>query len=76
MTNVDYTDDQVFLTNTPAQAESLLHSLEQAARVIGLYLNANKTEFMCFKQKGVMSTKCHVMAHGDEEVGTIPPPPR
>ena len=28
------------------QAESLLHSLEQAAGVIGVYMNANKTEFM------------------------------
>ena len=38
MTNADYTDDLALLTNTPAQAESLLHSLEQAARGIGLKL--------------------------------------
>ena len=29
ITNVDYADDIVLLTNTPAKAESLLHSLEQ-----------------------------------------------
>ena len=28
---------------TPTQAESLLHSLEQAAEDIGLYVNADKT---------------------------------
>ena len=30
-------DDLALLTNTPTQAKSLLHSLEQAARGIGLY---------------------------------------
>ena len=30
-TDVDYTDDIALLANTPAQAESLLHSLEKAA---------------------------------------------
>ena len=34
----DYADDQELLTNTPAQAESLLHSSEQAAGDINLYL--------------------------------------
>ena len=31
VTDADYADDIVFLANTPAQAETLLHSLEQAA---------------------------------------------
>ena len=52
ITGADYADDLVLLANTPIQAESLLHSLEQAAGVIGLYMNTNKTVFMCFKQKG------------------------
>ena len=43
--NSDYTHDLVLLTNTYAQAESLLHSLEQAALCIGLNVNV---EFMCF----------------------------
>ena len=47
----DYADDLVLLVNTLTQAESLLHSLEQAAGRIGLYMNANKTESVYFKQK-------------------------
>ena len=35
----------------PAQTESLLHCLKQAARGIDLYLNVNKIEFMSFKQE-------------------------
>ena len=31
MIDADYADDLVLLTNTPAQAEYLLHSLKQAA---------------------------------------------
>ena len=51
MTDADYADDLALLTNTPAQAESLLHNLKQAAGGIGLRVNANKTEYMYFKQK-------------------------
>ena len=43
-------DNLVLLANTPAQAKSLLHSLEQAAGGISLYMNADKAQFMCFKQ--------------------------
>ena len=50
MKDTDYVDDQVLLINTPAQAESLLYSPEQAAECIGCDVNANKTELMCFKQ--------------------------
>ena len=35
------------------KAECLLHRLEQAAGGIGLYVNANKTEYMSFKQKKI-----------------------
>ena len=41
------------LANTPAQAESLLHRLEQAAGGISFNVNVNKTEFMCFKQETI-----------------------
>ena len=44
------------LTNTSAQAESLLPSPEQTARGIGLYVKVSKTEFICFKQDGHIST--------------------
>ena len=38
------------------QAETLLHSLERAAASIGLYVNAHKTEYMCYNQTGDIST--------------------
>ena len=44
------------LVNTPAQAETLLHSLERAAAGIGLHVNADKTEYMCFNQRGDIPT--------------------
>ena len=44
------------LANTPNQAETLLHSLEQAAAGIALHVNAHKTEYMCFNQTGNIST--------------------
>ena len=56
ITDADYTDDIVILTNTPVQAETLLHTLERAAAGIGLHVNAHKTEYMCFNQTGDIST--------------------
>ena len=44
------------LANTPTQAKTLLHSLEQAAAGIGLHVNARKTEYICFNQTGDIST--------------------
>ena len=41
---VDYADDIALLTNTPAQAKSLQHSLEWAAGSIDLHVNADKTD--------------------------------
>ena len=34
------------LTDTPAEAESLLHSVMQVARGIDLCMDANKTQFI------------------------------
>ena len=56
ITDVDYADDKVMLANTPNQAETLLHSLEQAVAGIGPHVNAHKTEYMCFNQTGDIST--------------------
>ena len=56
ITDADYADDIALLANTPNQTETLLHSLERAAAGIGLHVNAQKTEFMCFNQKGNIST--------------------
>ena len=44
------------LANTPNQAETQLHSLEQVATGIGLSVNAHKTEYMCYNQTGDIST--------------------
>ena len=55
ITDADYADDIAILANTPNQAETLLHSLERAAAGIGLYVNAHKTEYMCYNQTGDIS---------------------
>ena len=57
MTDADYADDIAILANTPNQAETLLHSMERAAAGIGLYVNAHKTEYMCYNQTGDISTQ-------------------
>ena len=54
--DVDYADDIAFQANTSAQAETLLHSLEQAAAGIGLHVNADKMEYMWFNQRGNIVT--------------------
>ena len=54
--DTDYADDIALLANAPAQAETLLHSLEWAATGIGLHVNAHKMEYMCFNQTGNIST--------------------
>ena len=54
--DADYADDIAILANTPGQAKTLWHSLEWAAAGIGLYVNAHKTEYMCYNQTGGIST--------------------
>ena len=56
ITDTDYANDIALLANTPALAETLLHSLERAARGIGLHVNAHKTEYLCFNQRSDIST--------------------
>ena len=41
ITDDDYANDIALMANTLFQAESLLDSLEQVVRVIGLHVNAN-----------------------------------
>ena len=52
----DEIEDPPLLANAPAQTESLLHSLEQSVGSIGRYVKADRTKYMCFKQKGKIST--------------------
>ena len=56
ITCANYADDIAILANTPNQAETLLHNLEEAAAGISLHVNAHKTEYMCFNQAGDIST--------------------
>ena len=56
ITDANYINDIAILANTPNQAETLLHSLEQATAGFGLHFNAHKTEYMCFNQTGGVST--------------------
>ena len=49
--------DIALLANSLAQAESMLQSLERTAGSIYLYVNADKTEKMCFNQRGDISTE-------------------
>ena len=46
--DTNYADDIELLANTPAQAETQLHSLERAAAGIHHHVNAHKTEYICF----------------------------
>ena len=54
--DVDYVDDIALLANTPIQPKTLLHGLEQAAASIGLNVNADKLEYVCFNQRHNIST--------------------
>ena len=54
ITDADYADDIAILATKP---KTLLHSLERAAAGIGLHVNAHKTEYICFNQTGVISTR-------------------
>ena len=49
ITDMDYADDIMLLANTLIQAKTLQHSLEQATAGIGLYVIADKMEYICFK---------------------------
>ena len=55
ITNAEYADDIALLANAPAQAETLLHSLERATECIDLHVNAHKTEYICLNQTGDIS---------------------
>ena len=56
ITDMVYADDIALLANTSAPAETLRHSLERTVAGIGLHINADKTEYICFNQRGIIST--------------------
>ena len=55
ITDADFADEITPLANTLVQAQSLLLSLKRAAGGIGLHVNADITEFVCFNQRGNIS---------------------
>ena len=57
ITDADNADDTALLASTPARAETLLQSLKRTAESIGLHINAQKTEYMCFNQRANISTQ-------------------
>ena len=56
ITDTDYDNDIALLANAPAQAKTLLHSLERATAGTGLHVNAHKMENMCYTQTSDIST--------------------
>ena len=56
ITDADYAYDIAILANTPAQTESLLHSLERAAAGICLLVNTDKSKYMGFNHRPDIST--------------------
>ena len=56
ITDADYPEDIALQANSRAQAKSLLHSLERPPGDIGLHINTDKTEYMCFNQRDDIST--------------------
>ena len=55
MTDTNYTYNLVLLANTLTPEESLQHRQEPIN--IRLYVNENKTEYICFKQKETVFTR-------------------
>ena len=56
ITDADYADDIAILANTPDQVKHYCIVWNEAATGIGLYVNAHKTEYMCYNQTGDIST--------------------
>ena len=57
ITDADYADDLAVLADTLKDATTLLHNIEKVAKQIGLYLNADKTEFICENQDASVGMK-------------------
>ena len=56
MTELDNAHDLELLADTPAQAEFLLYSLEQAASGIGLYVISDKMKLKYYNENSVSSS--------------------
>ena len=56
VTDTDFADDIALLSNSLVDAQLLLNRVEQAAKEVGLHINATKTEFMTYNVDGVLNT--------------------
>ena len=56
ITDANYADDIALLANSPAHTKSLLHSQERPVAGIGLHVNADKTKYIHFNQRGDIFT--------------------
>ena len=50
VTDIYYADDNALLSDSVDKAEKLLHTVEMAAKLIGLHINEKKTQYMTFNQ--------------------------
>ena len=57
ISDADYADDIALLTDYIKDAEATLHSVENLAKVIGLFVNATKTKFICLNQNAARGIK-------------------
>ena len=56
ISDTDYADDIALLTDYIKDAEATLHSVENLAKVIGLFVNATKRKFICLNQNAGSGT--------------------
>ena len=56
ITDTDFADDIAFLVKTLTQAKTRLHRLERAAGSISFHVNADTREYICFNQRGGISS--------------------
>ena len=57
ITDAHYADDLAVLADTLKDATTLLHNIEKLVKQIGLYLNPDKTEFICENQDASVGMK-------------------
>ena len=50
ITDIDYANDIALRSDFVDKAEKLLHTVEMAAKLIGLHINEKKSQYMTFKQ--------------------------
>ena len=64
ITDADYADDLALFADEFRNAEILLHSLEEIASIIGLRVNAKKTEVVNHNQDGIITTANNIPLKG------------